>query len=206
MKLMYIIIVMAQIFKQPELHKTAKNAVVQQSFDKLDSIKYFIIKYYQKQFEKERSVYPDMQIKMDTSDSGITMKQLIFKDKDYGPVRIIPTTSQFMIGKLNDDNVNDVIVSVYSTEGGNKGWVDMFVFISKNNHLYFYKKYTSYDLGICKKTKSKGAFYPSAIVHKTLVGDTHGYTKNDPGCCPSLNYNTRFKFDKGFKMISQTAL
>ncbi len=174
-----------------------------QAFYNKDSINKFIINYYQQEFATQEQDYPDALIKVDTIDGLINIKHQLYKESDYGPVRIIPASSEFITGYLNDDHKKDLIVSVYSTEGGQDSWLDIFVFISKNNQLQFFKKYTSFDLGYCKRVKGKAKFYPAEIINKTLVGETRCFTPKDPRCCPSGIVKTTFKFNNGLKLVSQ---
>ncbi len=173
------------------------------TFYNKDSINQFIINYYRQEFATQEQDYPDALIKVDTIDGLINIKHQLYKEPDYGPIRIIPAPSGFITGYLNDDHKKDLIVSVYSTEGGQSSWLEIFVFISKNNQLQFFRKYTSYDLGYCKRVKGKGKFYPAAIINKTLVGETRCFTPKDPGCCPSGIVKTKFKFSNGLQLVSQ---
>jgi len=196
------------LFSFSQIKKSKKTTTSQQIFLKdTGSIKSFIINYYKKQFEKEKTKYPDARIKVSTSEEGsTTVKLQLEKNNDWGPMREIPPTSNFLIGYLNDDTTKDVVVSIFSIglAGVKVSWSEMFVFISSNNQLKFDKLYTSYDLGTCTLPNSyNGKFYPSAIINNTLEGRTECHTATDPGCCPSLTFKTAFKFNSGLKLVSQ---
>lgn len=52
--------------------------------------------------------------------------------------------------------------------------------------------YKSDELVTCNYKGAPSIFIPSKIKDNNLIGDMLCYTENDPSCCPSLKYSTRF--------------
>lgn len=164
-----------------------------------------LIDYYTGEFQKTKSDEPQSQLKIDTTESGIELKIIIDPAYSSGPLNTIPFSSKYIKGDLNNDKVDDIVVPVYSTGGGSEDWFEIFIFVSLNGKLDFFKMYTSYELGNCDSTVSLGGeFFPISIKNGILIGESYCWVRNDPHCCPSLNYKTKLKFNNGFVLLNQT--
>jgi hypothetical protein len=164
-----------------------------------------IIDYYRQEFKKTKSDEPQAQFNIDTSEDGIELKTILDTTFATVPLNIIPFSTKFIKGDLNGDNVDDVVIPVYSTGGGSAVWQEIFVFISKDDTIELYKMYSSFDLAHCQEAGSHGGqFYPEKISNAILTGESYCYKEGDPHCCPSLKYTTEYKFDKGLIFFKQT--
>jgi hypothetical protein len=82
--------------------------------------------------------------------------------------------------------------------------LDIYCYITKNKKLQFFEKHSIHSLGICGNiTDTTGRFFPAKIENGELVGETQCLQAGDPGCCPSLELITYFKFEDGFKFVRQ---
>lgn len=64
--------------------------------------------------------------------------------------------------------------------------------------------YTIHELGICGNgADTSGRFFPERIENWELIGRTECLQSGDPGCCPSLEMISYFKFEKGLKFVRQ---
>jgi len=99
--------------------------------------------------------------------------------------------SSIFTGDLNQDNSNDLIVSVYTEGGGGGGnvsWSDLFVFI-KNEKGYQLKTIsTNWEVAGCN-----GMIGIEEIKDNKIIGTSLCYAEDDGRCCPSLKYSTALK-------------
>jgi hypothetical protein len=98
-------------------------------------------------------------------------------------------------GDLNNDKIQDLVVNV-ATEGGGGGgnisWSDLFVFINRNDELFFTSVTNSYTICGCED----GFFNASKIENGYLIGESYCYGSNDARCCPSFHYLAKVRFEK----------
>jgi hypothetical protein len=186
-----------------EKEKTA--AANTYKFEDTSVINKAIIDYYSMEFQETKASESQAQFKVDTTEDGIELKTILDTAEISGPLNIIPFSKNFIIGDLNSDKIDDIVIPVYSTSGGSAQWRDIFVFTSDNGKLNFFKMYSSFDLGHCQEGGSHdGQFYPEKIVNGVLTGESHCYKSEDGHCCPSFKFTTEYKFDKGLKFLNQT--
>ena len=159
--------------------------------------------YYQK-YKAELSYYEAYKVVVDSSNGFIQLRYVNANNEpSFAPLTEIPAYKDFIQGDLNKDSCNDLIVSVYHSQNG-RPRLDIYCYITKNKQLQFYKMYTGRELGICENVSdTSGRFFPSKIVNGEFIGGTDCYKSGDPGCCPSLEMVTYFKFEDGLKFLRQ---
>jgi hypothetical protein len=182
-----------------------KAAAENKTTDDTTTINNTIIDYYSKEFQKTKTNEPQAQFKIDTSEDGFELKTILDTTYAAGPLNTIPFSSKYIKGDLNGDKVDDIVIPVYSTGGGSAEWQEVFVFISNNSKLDFFKMYSSFDLGHCQAGGSHdGQFYSEKISNAILIGESFCYKREDPHCCPSFKFTTQYKFDNGLTFSNQT--
>ena len=159
---------------------------------------------YYKKYQNELMEYGAHRIVVDSSNGFIRLSYVnADNEPSFAPLTEIPDYKNFIEGDLNKDSCNDLIVSVYHSQNA-RPRLDIYCYITQNKQLKFYKMYTGRELGICKNTSdTSGRFFPARSVNGEFIGGTDCYKKNDPGCCPSLEMVTYFKFDDGLKFVRQ---
>lgn len=133
-----------------------------------------IINHYKSEYSNNEDC---PKLTVEETDEGTAIKSALL---DTVPFRIcgyhlIPKGSDFIIGDINGDDNNDVIVSVYSTGGGTSEWFDIFFFLSGQNSRASYIMFHSYELAQCPD--GGGKFEVKAIVASHIVGETYCYGK-----------------------------
>jgi hypothetical protein len=182
-----------------------KNKTVQVVTEQMKkAIRDSLFKEYYKKYQNELMEYGAHHVVVDSSNGVIRLSYVDANNEpSYAPLTEIPDFKNFIQGDLNNDNFNDLVVSVYHSQNG-RPRLDIYCYISKNKQLQFYKMYTGRGLGICKNVSdTSGRFFPAKIVNGEFIGGTDCYSKNDPGCCPSLEMVTYFKFENGLKFVRQ---
>ncbi len=110
----------------------------------------------------------------------------------------ISSSESVFLGDLNNDNNEDLIVSV-STQGGwgggNIGWDDIFIFLKEGNNYKLKLTKTSSEMVSCN-----GSMAINEIKDNKIIGESFCYAKDDARCCPSLNYDVSLKLE-GDKII-----
>ena len=159
--------------------------------------------YYQK-YKVELSYYEAYKVVVDSSNGFIQLRYVnVNNEPSFAPLTEIPSQKDFIQGDLNKDSCNDLIVSVYHAQNG-RPRLDIYCYITQNKQLQLYKMYTGRELGICENiSDTSGRFFPAKIVNGEFIGGTDCYKQNDPGCCPSLEMVTYFKFEDGLKFVRQ---
>ncbi len=96
-----------------------------------------------------------------------------------------------VIGDLNNDGQEDVIVKVYSNTGGNTDYLDLYVFLQQASSwkLLLVKSSSDEDIKGCQI----GQYVPLTISNGFLIGESSCFLQSDPRCCPSLFYKTTLK-------------
>lgn len=98
-----------------------------------------------------------------------------------------------LLGDLNNDEQNDLLVSAHTEGGGTGGngiwWNDIFVFLKENGKYKMASVNKDMDLIDC----NDGHFLMQKIENGYLVGNASCYAKEDALCCPSLNYIAQTK-------------
>ena len=108
-----------------------------------------------------------------------------------------------LYGDIDNNNSEDLIVGVL-TEGGGTGGndlhsIDLFVFLNNNGKYQFVS--VTPDNEVCGGIMNRGDnFMPYKIQGGFLIGKTVSYQDDDAMCCPSLEYNTKVKFN-GNKLV-----
>ncbi len=186
-------------------NKKADSAKKIQSFTDTTFINNTIIDYYNKEFQNQTANEPLTQLKTDTSEAGIELSTILDTLGMPGPLNIIPFSSEYFKGDINNDKVEDYVIPVYATGGGTAEWEEIFVFISKNNKLEFFKMYSSFSLGHCEPGGSHdGQFYPEKIDNGIISGHSVCYARDDGHLSPSFSFTTNYKFDNGLIFLNQT--
>ena len=168
-------------------------------------IKDTLFKAYLRKCKKEMCLYSDAhKIVVEKVDGNLQISYKNYNNAPaFAPDYQIPSTKNFIEGDLNNDNFNDLIVSVYHSQNG-RPRLDIYCYITNNKKLAFYKMYTGRALGICEDgADSSGRFFPSKIEKGLFIGGTDCYKSGDPGCCPSLQMFSYFKFENGLKFVRQ---
>ncbi|MFN8154980.1 MAG: hypothetical protein U0Y08_11875 [Bacteroidia bacterium] len=103
-------------------------------------------------------------------------------------------------GDINNDGIDDLIVTVMVTSGGSAAWDEIFIFIFQEGRYILNGMSRCPDICGC----STGTFKPIKIANGQIVGTSTCWTPEDAQCCPSLEYNTTVTFDgKGLKFVSK---
>ena len=116
---------------------------------------------------------------------------------------IIPKTDslndekRLLIGDLNDDDIDDLLISVY-TEGGGVGalsqrWNDYFIFLKEKRNYILTTIVSDKELVDCE---NGGRFMPINIKNGYINGVSYCYKIDDPSCCPSLTFSAKLKLKK----------
>jgi hypothetical protein len=157
--------------------------------------------YYQRYISDSKELGSDVKVTVTKSNGSRTLNFVTTNKEGIGPETIIPNS--IIEGDLNNDSCNDLIVNVYYNQGS-RPRLDIYCYITKNKKLEFFEKHSIHSLGICGNiTDTTGRFFPSKIENGLLVGETQCLQAGDPGCCPSLEMVTYFKFEDGFKFVRQ---
>lgn len=144
-------------------------------------------------------------LKVDSSEGFINIYYVDEKNEGpWGPDYQIHSIDDFIEGDINNDGYNDLIVCI-PWHIGSRPKLDIHCYITTNKQLKFFKMYTANDLGICNnnKTDTSGKFFPSKIENGYLLGQTDCFQSGDPGCCPSLEMISYFKFENGLQFAKQ---
>lgn len=159
---------------------------------------------YFKKYKNELMDYGAHHLVVDSSNGSIKLRYFDANNEpSFAPETIIPAYKDFIEGDLNNDSCNDLIVSVYYNQGS-RPRLDIYCYITKNKKLQYFEKHTIHSLGICGTiSDTTGRFFPAKIENGKLVGETQCLKAGDPGCCPSLELITYFKFEDGFKFVRQ---
>lgn len=168
-------------------------------------IKDTLFKAYLQKCKKEKSLYADAyKIVVEKVSGSLQIRYMNYNNEPaYAPDYQIPSANDFIEGDLNNDNYNDLVVSVYHSQNG-RPRLDIYCYITNNKKLALFKMYTGRGLGICEdRADSSGRFFPSKIEKGLFIGVTDCYKSGDPGCCPSLQMVSYFKFENGLKFVRQ---
>lgn len=99
-----------------------------------------------------------------------------------------------LYGELNNDDIDDLVISVHTEGGGSGGNVssqDLFVF-QKNDSKYEITSITQDgEISGCES----GIFRATEIKDGFLIGNSSCYNDEDPRCCPSLEYVTKVELN-----------
>lgn len=110
-------------------------------------------------------------------------------------------TRDNVVGDINNDGKDDLIITVSTTTGGNAIWQEIFAFVFQENK-YVLKGITSAS-EICGC--DIGDFMPERFEGGRLKGKSICWEPDDAHCCPSHEYETELVFDgqkfKFFAMV-----
>lgn len=111
-----------------------------------------------------------------------------------------------LFGDLNNDKIDDLIVTVHTEGGGGGGNVwsqDLFLFQKSGGKYQFISFTPDIDISGCQS----GSFRAREIKDGFLFGNSSCYNDDDPRCCPSLEYITKVELsNKNLKFSSKTML
>lgn len=100
--------------------------------------------------------------------------------------------NDYVFGDLDNDGIDEVVLSV-NTEGGGGGgnvwWNDIFLFKKVSDSFKLITSIESPKICGCES----GNFYPKTIQNGSLLGTSSCWDKNDAHCCPSLEYESTIK-------------
>lgn len=109
-----------------------------------------------------------------------------------------------LYGDLNNDKIDDMVISVHTEGGGGGGNVwsqDLFVFQINNGKYEITSITPDGDISGCQS----GTFRATEIKNGFLIGNSSCYKDEDPRCCPSLEYITKVELsNKNLKFNSKT--
>lgn len=164
-----------------------------------------LVKSYYRKCLKDIKLYSDaVKVVVERVEGTVNIDYVGYKNEPtFAPTHQIPAIKNFIEGDLNNDNFNDLIVSVYYNQGS-RPRLHIYCYITTNKKLKLHKMYTIHELGLCENgTDTSGRFFPGRIENGMLVGTVECLQDGDPGCCPSLEMDTYFKFDNGLKFVRQ---
>lgn len=169
-------------------------------------IKNSLFKAYYKKSLKEVATYGGggMKLKVDSSEGFIDIYFVDGDNQGWGPGYQIHSINDFLEGDLNNDGYNDLVVCI-PWHQGSRPRLDIHCYVTVNKQLKFFKMYTANELGVCNNvvTDTSGRFFPEKIENGFLVGHTDCLQSGDPGCCPSLEMISYFRFNKGLQFAKQ---
>ena len=112
----------------------------------------------------------------------------------------------FIIGDLNGDKQNDIIVPVFSEFGASGSKTEYYVFIYDQNKYNYIRKIISNEFAnLIKESENEtGDFQIEKIENESIVGTSNIWTVEDAHCCPSLHYKAKFSLINGLELIEKT--
>lgn len=98
-----------------------------------------------------------------------------------------------VLGDLNLDGMEDVMVKLSSNSGGNTDYLHLFIFLKQASgwKLALIKEAADEAIKGCKI----GSFMPMQIEKGFVFGESSCFTEADPRCCPSLKIKTTLKWE-----------
>lgn len=185
---------------------------VKELFEKLDDDVVAVIKnYYEKDYSK------DTRLETEIRDNTLKMTYWSIPNEEnyhydgYIISAYIPLTKKVnrfgdtvivaLDGDLNNDQRDDLIVTVY-TEQGNSGGMDLFLFINDG------EKYNLINEG---STSQLGSFFGGGssieslikIENQLLVVNSYAYGAKDARCCPSIKYIEKYALENKQLVLKQ---
>lgn len=204
-KILYLLlIVFLACCKNPSINKPKGVTAISMETKRL--IRDTLFQSYYKQYQQDISIYGGDHVSVDSTNGSIQLRVMDQRnEQSVSPETIIPAIKDFIEGDLNNDGLNDLVISVYYNQGSRPRLTN-YCYITQNNELKFYNTFSIHDLGICQDiSDTSGRFFPQKIENGRLIGQTDCLQSGDPGCCPSLELITYFKFDNGFKFEKHVA-
>lgn len=174
----------------------------------LDTIKQYFLKRYDSTCSSGASESEVGKLKVTNSDSTLDFGYYIHDTVKVFPSRTttIPRLKKnCLMGDLNNDNLEDLVVSVKDYSGGNAVTTYLFVFTNSNGKYHLTDVKTEHDLCGCRSDNSTGfgSFIPHKIEGGNLVGESYCYLEEDASCCPSLHYRAKVSLQNGKLVVSQ---
>ena len=191
---------------ETESIKTEKNSIDKEILNKIK-------KHYQSEFSK------DARLEETSSDSILNLVYYSIPketdDYDGNLIHIyIPQrrkmdlfgANPILYGDLNNDKIEDIIISVHTEGGGGGGnnWSqDIFVFQKINGKYEITCITADGEITGCQN----GSFRAKKIKDGFLIGNSSCYNDGDASCCPSLEYVTKVKLiNKSLKYNSKALI
>lgn len=165
-----------------------------------------LFKVYYKKYQNDKKEYHyNKKVRVDVKWERGARVLNIYNDKNetFAPTTTVPNS--IIEGDLNNDSLNDMLVVVYYNQGS-RPRLDIYCYVTENKKLKYHSTYTQGSLGFCTEdsdTSSRGRFFPSKIENGLLIGQTDCLQQGDPGCCPSLEMISYFKFENGLVLAKQ---
>lgn len=200
----------SDIIKKTEVVKIT-NTNVSLLFDKtvINTVKEYYMKEYIKEIKKNEMVFEE-----EATDSSYVLNYIPIEEgeREIMGMRciIIPKITSFdksaVFGDLNNDNLEDLVLTVKSEGPGTLNSSNFFVFLNQNNKLDLKGVTSDYEILTSTNAKEfenrgKGYFAIKEINNGFLIGITSLYKDDsEPNCCPSLNFVTKTKLS-GKKLI-----
>lgn len=114
----------------------------------------------------------------------------------YGGYYFSKKKEDQIMGDLNADGTEDIIVSVESNSGGNSTYTNYYLFLSNKGKFELVNP-NSWDIPHHCAKEPYGSFYLKEIKDGKLIGESWCLTEEDPRCCPSMIYTTIFELKAG---------
>lgn len=111
----------------------------------------------------------------------------------YIPFEKEPKGTNILEGDINNDGIDDLVIKIYTSgggQGGNVEWWDYFAFINQNGNYILADVAPQGKLSGCT-----GGFWAESIENNYILGNSNCYAEGDARCCPSLHYETRVIFE-----------
>ncbi|MFY7964483.1 MAG: hypothetical protein ACOVO1_06275 [Chitinophagaceae bacterium] len=173
---------------------SAKKAIV-------DSLFKVYYKDYKQSLKSEYLSNKKLRVDVKWQRGARVLNILDAKNETYAPTTIVPNS--IIEGDLNNDSLNDILVIIYYNQGS-RPRLDMYLYVTENKMLQYHSQYTQHSLGFCTEANdTSGRFFPDKIENSLLIGHTDCLQQGDPGCCPSLEMITYYKFGNGLKLLRQ---
>lgn len=152
-----------------------------------------IIAYYKANEISKEAGKIEMEKNMDGSVLMVSFYTRDVYEGDTSIVRLlnlnIPTDEkEYLRGDINNDGIEDMVITVNADGGGSAWWNDIFTFLTKDGNETLKSKINSSEVCGCES----GYFTPSKIDGGQLAGESNCWDlkKEDAHCCPTLRYNT----------------
>lgn len=173
-----------------------------------------IIAYYKANEISKEAGKIEMERSMDGSVLMVSFYTREVYEGDTSTLRLlnlnIPTNEkEYLRGDINNDGIEDMVITVNADGGGTAWWNDIFTFLTKDGNKTLTSKINSNEVSGCES----GYFTPSKIEEGQIIGESNCWDlkKEDAHCCPTLRYNTtlfwngeKLKFKQFQKLPNKT--
>ena len=145
---------------------------------------------------------PSARVKRTESDSAVKLSFSYKKPprgEPPGPflyVNISKLRSRALIGDMNRDSLEDILVLPELSQGGGSKWKELFLFLKKGDGFVLGSQASAFDLAQYKGNSHSGSFHAREIRNGYIYGTSLCYRDEDAQCCPSVKIPTMVRLEK----------